>query len=38
MDEEKMGLVYIGTHSNIYFSRIPGLKINKFEDRSLSVT
>ena len=31
-------LVYIGTHSNVYCSRRPGLKINKFESRSPSGT
>ena len=33
-----MDLVYIGTHSNVYCSRRPGLKINKFESRSPSGT
>lgn len=36
--KEKIDLVYIGTHSNVYCSRLPGLKINKFESRSPSGT
>lgn len=36
--KKKMDLVYIGTHSNVYCSRLPGLKINKFESRSPSGT
>lgn len=33
-----MNLVYIVIDSDIYLSRIPGLKIHKVENRGLSVT